>query len=58
MRTPKPIVKNPRSVNKAEIARRVGFSREYVRLIILGIETSPKAVLLVKQALKEHSKIR
>lgn len=56
MRTPRPIIKNPRSVNNAEIAKVVGFSREYVRLIILGLKTNPMAVAKIKNAIKEQLK--
>jgi hypothetical protein len=56
MRTLKPIIKNPRLVNNAEIARALRFSREYVRLIILGLKTNPQAVAKVKNAIKEQLK--
>lgn len=57
MRANKPIVKNPEAINYAEIGRATGYTREYVRLIVLGIKGSSHATASVKKAIKEQSKL-
>lgn len=47
---------NPKLLNKAEIARKSGFSREYVRLLILGRRKNKAALDKVKQIIKEQLK--
>ena len=43
---------NPKFVNKALIARNIGFSREYVRLLLIGERSNEKALS------KIHNEIR
>lgn len=44
---------NPKLYNKAEIARKAGYTTEYVRLLLLGKRKNKAALQKVMNAIKE-----
>ena len=44
---------NSKLLNKAEIARRTGFSREYIRLLLKGDRTNKEALSKINLVIKQ-----
>jgi len=43
-------------INKAEIARRIGYTLPYVQMLLTGKRKNPAAIKKVLDAIKEHYK--
>ncbi len=48
---------NPNAINKSEIARNLGFSSEYIRLLLTGKRTNPTALKKVHNEIRKQLKV-